>query len=104
MNVRFLSTARHELDEAHEWYEIQVAGLGGKLIEELWVAIRRIMIFPESCEEVAEGVRKCLIRRFPYMLIYSLDQTEILVLAVAHQHRKPLYWKKRLLSDNGAQP
>ena len=94
MNVRFLSTAHYELDEAHEWYEAQVAGLGGKFIEELWVATRRIMIFPESCEEVAPGVRKCLMRRFPYMLIYTVEQSDILVLAVAHQHRKPLYWKK----------
>ena len=58
------------LDEAHEWYEAQVAGLGGKLIEELWVATRRIVIFPASCEEVIAGVSKCLIRRFPHMLIY----------------------------------
>ena len=95
MNVRFLEAAQQGLDEAYEWYENQVAGLGGKFIEELWVAVRRIMIFPESCEEVAVGIRKCLLRRFPYMLIYRLEQTEVLVLAVADQHRKPYYWKKR---------
>ena len=95
MKVRFLAVAQQEFDEAYEWYEFQVAGLGGKFIEELWVAARRIMIFPESCEEIAAGVRKCLIRRFPYMLIYKVEQTEVLVLAVAHQHRKPHYWKKR---------
>jgi plasmid stabilization system protein ParE len=96
MNVRFLEAAQMELDEAYEWYDIQVTGLGGKFIEEAWVAIRRIVVFPESCEEVAFGIRKCLIRRFPYLLMYRVDQSEILVLAVAYQHRKPLYWKKRL--------
>ena len=96
MNVRFLAAAQQEMDEAHEWYEAQVAGLGGVFIEELWVAARRITVFPESCEEVAAGVRKCLIRRFPYMFIYNMEQTFILVLAVAHQHRKPYYWKKRM--------
>ena len=100
MKVRFLEAAQQELDEAHEWYEVQVTGLGIKFIEESWVATRRIMIFPESCEEVATGVRKCLLRRFPYMLIYKVEQTEILVLAVAHQHRKPRYWKNR----NGVTP
>lgn len=79
MNVIFLEAAQQELDEAHEWYEAQVAGLGGKFIEELWVATRRIVIFPASCEEVIAGFRKCLIRRFPYMLIYKVEQTEVFV-------------------------
>ena len=96
MNVRFLAAAQQEFDEAYEWYEVQVAGLGIKFIDELWITARRIVAFPEGCEEVATGIRKCLIRRFPYMLIYKLEQTEVLVLAVAHQHRKPQYWKIRL--------
>jgi hypothetical protein len=58
MKVRFLDVAQQELDEAHEWYEVQVVGLGGKFIEELRVAACRIMVFPESCEEVGIGVRK----------------------------------------------
>jgi hypothetical protein len=40
--------------------------------------------------------RRCLLRRFPYGLIYALDQDDILILAVAHTRREPGYWRDRL--------
>jgi len=41
-------------------------------------------------------IRRCRLHRFPYSVIYTQDGADILVLAVAHQHRKPGYWRKRL--------
>ena len=96
MKLSFLAVAQQELDEAHDWYELQSTGLGRLLIAEVLVAARRIMIFPASCHEVAPEVRRCLIRRFPYALIYRTDGDELLVLAMMHQHRKPRYWQERL--------
>ncbi len=75
MNFRFLVAAHYELDEAYEWYEDQDQMLGGKFIAEIQVALRRIMVFPESCEEISAGIRKCLVRRFPtcsYIRLKSL--------------------------------
>jgi hypothetical protein len=40
-------------------------------------------------------IRKCLLHKFPYKLLYSIEADHILILAVAHQHREPEYWTDR---------
>ena len=51
---------------------------------------------PLAWPESAEGTRKCLLTRFPYLVIYAPLPDELLVLAVGHQHRRPEYWRERL--------
>jgi len=95
MNIRFLEIARHELDEAFEWYENQLDGLGYRFLNEIDSGVRRISGYPMSCQEVTPGIRRCLLGRFPYCLIYANDGDGIIILAVAHLHRKPKYWIER---------
>ncbi|CAN5490471.1 hypothetical protein BH10PSE6_BH10PSE6_28480 [soil metagenome] len=42
------------------------------------------------------SIRRCRLSRFPYGLIYTIDKYDVLVLAVAHLHRRPDYWRDRL--------
>lgn len=53
------------------------------------------MHFPEAGESVRSGIRKMLLRRFPYKLIYALVDDGLLIQAVAHGHREPEYWVER---------
>ena len=57
---------------------------------------RRRQIPAVTVRFVGEGVRRCRMNRFPYGLIYAVDNGDILVLAVAHLHREPGYWRDRL--------
>ena len=59
-------------------------------------AIDRIRRFPEAWHPMGNEIRRCRLRRFPYGLIYSKDETGILILAVAHSHREPSYWRDRV--------
>jgi len=68
VKVRFLTLAQQELDNAVAWYNDQIE--------------------PE--------IRRCLIARFPYGLIYGIDGDTIVVVAVAHLHRRPRYWIDRI--------
>jgi len=56
----------------------------------------RIERFPETWHPLGEGVRRCRLSRFPYGLIYAIDNGNILVPEVAHLHRRPDYWRDRL--------
>ena len=47
-------------------------------------------------QEVGAGLRKALTHTFPFTLIYSPEEKEILIVAVAHQRRKPGYWRERV--------
>jgi plasmid stabilization system protein ParE len=96
VRVRFLEIAEIELDQAIEWYGAQAPGLGNAFLIEVLSAADRMARFPEAWHLLGEGVRRCRLSRFPYGLIYTSDNNDILVLAVAHMHRRPDYWRDRL--------
>jgi hypothetical protein len=96
VNVCVLEVATTELDEAVSYYNGQVAGLGDAFLLEAVAAIERIRQFPDAWHPLGESLRRCRLRRFPYGLIYHSDMTGILVVAVAHTHRRPGYWRDRL--------
>ena len=96
MKLRFLILAQRELDDAVAWYNEQTAGLGQEFLDELDRVVRRAVTFPMSCPEIEPGVRRCLLARFPYGLIYGVDGDTLVVVAVAHLHRAPRYWVDRV--------
>ena len=96
MKLRFLILAQRELDDAVAWYNEQAAGLGQEFLDELDRVVRRAVTFPMSCPEIEPGVRRCLLARFPYGLIYGVDGETLVVVAVAHLHREPRYWVDRI--------
>jgi len=96
VKLRFLILAQRELDDAVAWYNEQAAGLGQEFLDELDRTVRRAVTFPMSCPEIEPGVRRCLLARFPYGLIYGVDGETLVVVAVAHLHREPRYWVDRI--------
>lgn len=96
MTVRFLEIAELELDQAIQWYGAQAPGLGDAFLLEVLSAAGRIARFPQAWHPLGEGARRCRLSRFPYGLIYTVDNGDILVLAVPHLHRRPDYWRDRL--------
>ena len=96
MTVQFLVLAQKELDDTVDWYNGQATGVGREFLDEIDRAVRRIVSFPMSCPEIEPEVRRCLLARFPYGLIYGINQDIIVVVAVAHLHREPRYWADRM--------
>ena len=76
------------LDNAFEWYEAQQNNLGVQFINEFEAAIKRISTYPGAYALVGNEVRRCLIKRFPYGILYGIDGETIVIIAVAHLHRK----------------
>ena len=96
MNVRVLEVAQQELDEAIAYYNSQAPGLGDAFLLEAVAAIDRIRRFPQAWHPLGESTRRCRLRRFPYGLIYHEDKGEVVIVAVAHSHRRPDYWRDRV--------
>lgn len=97
MNRRFWihETAEAEMSEAADFYDLVDPGLGNVFIDEIERAMESISQFPEAAQLVRGGVRKKPLVRFPYSLVYSVQPDELRVLAVAHQKRRPFYWRGR---------
>lgn len=95
MKVVFLPFAFREMEDTFEWYQTQLSGLGYAFLDEVDAGIHRIIAWPRAHSLIGRDQRRCLFRRFPYGLIYGVDGNTIVVLAVAHLHRKPHYWMNR---------
>lgn len=96
MNVNLLPAAQLELDEAVQWYEAQSPGLGERFLVEAVHAFGLIQQFPAAWHPLSANTRRCRLKRFPYGVIYAIENNNILVIALAHLHREPGYWSERV--------
>jgi plasmid stabilization system protein ParE len=96
VNVRVLAVAQRELDDAVVYYNQQQPGLGNAFLAETVAAIDRIRRFPRGWHPLGPELRRCLLRRFPYGVIYRVENEGVLIVALAHVHRRPEYWRTRI--------
>lgn len=101
MRVDLHPEARAEFRAAAIWYDEQEAGLGDKLIADVKVTLDRIAASPRAytvwlgADTSQPLIRRAVLSRFPYVVAYEEDPNRILVLAIAHGRRRPLYWLTR---------
>ena len=96
MKISFLEEAKFELDEAIEYYDFQSAGLGQQFFQEVLNTLDRISSFPEAWHPLSKNTKRCQTTRFPYGLIYSILENEILIISVSNLHREPHHWQDRV--------
>ena len=94
MEVRLLDVAQQ--DEAVEYYNIESPGLGDQFLLEVLSSFERIKRFPKASRLFTEDSRRCQTRRFPYGIAYQILESEILIVALTHLHRRPGYWLDRI--------
>jgi plasmid stabilization system protein ParE len=87
--------AKRELFESQDFYEDRAAGLGAAFLESIETVVAGIRRHPHSGSSVDASLRQSRVLRFPYSLIYRVEEQRIFILAVAHDKRKPRYWAKR---------
>lgn len=96
MSVEFHPQAALEFEDAVLYYNERQPGLGKQLMQEVYTAIDRIIAYPTAWTLLEGNIRRALVHRFPYGLLYVTNHDEIKILAVMHLNRKPDYWKDRV--------
>ena len=87
--------AREELNEAASFYEASVPGLGDAFLDDVERAIQAVTERPRIGASLGRGFRKTILRRFPFSIVYADRGGEVVIVAVAHQRRRPGYWRGR---------
>ena len=99
--VRILQEAAEEAIAAANWYDKEREGLGTEFANAVEIAIDLIEedilpLSPMPGKSGAKGVKRLILKRFPYDIVVTEGDTETVVIAVAHHSRKPGYWRGRI--------
>jgi len=95
MKLWFHSDARTEFLESVRYYEGQRRGLGRRFLVAVTEALQRIQAHPNMCPLVSGTWRQCRVSRFPFGIIYRVQERGLEIIAVMHLHREPGYWRHR---------
>jgi toxin ParE1/3/4 len=93
--------AQKEIDESFAYYEDKRPGLGYDFVSEVEESTQRIQRWPKLPSKFSDtDYRRCLVKRFPYLVFYLETDDDIRIIAIAHGKRKPGYWVKRTFDDD----
>lgn len=95
MKYAFHPEAEREFLQAIDYYEECVTGLGYDFAVETYAAIERTAAYPKAWPFIEENIRRSLVTRFPYGILYAEENERLFIVAVMHLHRDPDYWKHR---------
>ncbi len=95
MRVLLEAAARFEMWTAAQFYDDCREGLGLEFLDAVDEAIVKIKLHPFIGSSMSQRFRRIFLHRFPYALIYSVEDDVALVAAVMHLKRHPEYWKGR---------
>src|SRR2546422_1379137 len=91
----FHRLAEQELNEAAQYYDLEDPGLGASFLQEVDRCLQSVDAHPEAGAILHGSVRRRLLRRFPYALLYKIKPHGVRILAVMNLKRRPAYWVGR---------
>ena len=103
MTLVFHPLAERELIAAARFYETQASGLGADFIRQVERTLADVVAHPNADVLFARStIRRRLMHRFPFGIVYEIESENISVIAIMHLQRRPGYWKRRLRVGSSA--
>jgi toxin ParE1/3/4 len=94
--ISFHEAAEREIIDAVSYFHSERPELGAAFIDQVEQAIQQILTYPFSSPLVNRTVRRKVLKRVPYDIMYSVRPAMIRILALASQRRRPFYWRGRV--------
>jgi plasmid stabilization system protein ParE len=91
----FQRLAGQDLEDAGLFYEAREIGLGERFLDDVDRLLLQIQENPARFPAVGRGVRRGLVKSFPYAIYFLIDDGSIVVVGILHQHRIPSTWLER---------
>jgi len=96
MELHFFEEAEQEVEEHRAWYRERSESAEAGFLVELDHAVEQVIAAPHQWPRFRSGTRRYVFPKYPFSLVYFLENDVINVVAIAHDSRKPGYWRKRL--------
>ena len=91
MTLEFSELAQSEIEDARAYYNLHQEELGERFKEHIKQSVDNIMDSPLLYPKVTDELHRVVVHKFPYSIFYALLDERIVIVSVAHQHRKPFY-------------
>jgi len=98
-SVKFLELAQSELDDAFEAYEYQKKNQGYAFVQEMKDAITLISAYPNEWSKSSTHTKRCLLKSFPYGIMYQEVGSTIFIVALENLRKKPIHWVSKSVSE-----
>lgn len=95
MNIVFLEGATKDLEDSLDYYASIHAELVSRFINDVELVLELVRSNPRVGRPLPDDLRGLPLTSFPFDLVYLIDDLEIVIVAVAHQRRRPKYWLDR---------
>ncbi|MDD7984260.1 type II toxin-antitoxin system RelE/ParE family toxin [Lentisphaera marina] len=96
ISIKFLPQAIEELDNSIQYYEELYKSLGLDFHKEVKKTIKIIALNPTIWKLYEDGTRRISTSRFPFKVVYLIENDALWIVAIAHHKRFPEYWSNRL--------
>lgn len=94
--ARFVAPAREEFLAEVAYYDQVKLGQGARFAAAVEEATARALAFPLSGSPSDPGIRRVIVKNFPFSIVYRPETGGIVVFAVTHHSRLPGYWRHRV--------
>lgn len=94
--LSFKREAEADIQEAFDWYEGRTEGLGAEFLHAVDYALASIQRNPLGYQSVYRSIRRAVVHRFPYIVLYVVRERDIAILACVDSRRDPAHWKARV--------
>jgi toxin ParE1/3/4 len=97
-SVSILAEAELDIDNAYIWYELAQIDLGNKFYKKVNESISFISNNPFACQVIYKGIRRFVLKKFPYGIYYKVlfEQKEVQIVGILHFKRNPKLIQKRI--------
>ncbi len=95
IRIEFHPEAEQDLSQAKSWYRERSKLAARAFATDIADSLRDIAAFPNRWPEVRPGERRLVLSRFPFSILYRVRKDMVFITAVAHQKRRPGYWRDR---------
>jgi plasmid stabilization system protein ParE len=96
MDLRFFDAAEEEIEESRAWYRKRSVRAEAAFLREVDHAVEQVTSAPRRWPRYLAETRRYVFPDFPFSLIYFFQDDTVYVVAIAHDKRRPGYWRERL--------
>lgn len=93
-DTEFKEEAQNDITSGFLWYEDKLEGLGEQFLQELDNTFEHLRKRPKAFQTTHKEFRRVPLKRFPYVIIYTIDDKTIVIYRVFHTGQNPKRWKK----------